>query len=88
MLISRDIKRELSMLLREYPIVTILGPRQAGKTTLAKTALSDYAYSNLENPETREIAQNNPKAYLAQFPEKVIIDEIQRVPELLSYADN
>lgn len=85
MLIDRDIKHELNMLIREYPIVTILGPRQAGKTTLAKTALSDYVYSNLENPETREIAQNDPKAYLAQFSDKVIIDEIQRVPDLLSY---
>jgi len=86
MFIPRDIGDELKTLLGEYPVVTILGPRQAGKTTLAKMALSGYAYSNLEDPETREIAQNDPKAYLAQFAEqKVIIDEIQRVPELLSY---
>lgn len=85
MFISRDVEKELHTLLDEYPVVTILGPRQAGKTTLAKTALEGYAYSNLEDPETREIAQNDPKAYLAQFTGKVIIDEIQRVPELLSY---
>lgn len=85
MLIHRDIETELKTLLREYPAVTILGPRQAGKTTLAKTALKDYAYSNLEDPEARAIAQNDPKAYLAQFKKNVIIDEIQRVPELLSY---
>ena len=85
MLIRRDIEAELKTLLGEYPAVTILGPRQAGKTTLAKTALKNYAYSNLEDPEAREIAQNDPKAYLAQFPKNVIIDEIQRVPELLSY---
>lgn len=85
MLIRRNIETELKTLLGEYPVVTILGPRQAGKTTLAKTALKDYAYSNLEDPEAREIARNDPKAYLAQFPDKVIIDEIQRVPELLSY---
>ena len=52
---------------------------------IAKTALAGYHYSNLEDPETREIAQNDPKAYLGQFSGKVIIDEIQRVPELLSY---
>jgi len=85
MLIKRHIESELNTLLQEYPVVTILGPRQAGKTTLAKTALKDYAYSNLEDPEIREIAKNDPKAYLAQFSGKVIIDEIQRVPELLSY---
>lgn len=86
MLINREIKGELLTLLEEYPVVTILGPRQAGKTTLAKETLKDYAYSNLEDPETREFARDDPKAYLSQFKErKVIIDEIQRVPELLSY---
>ncbi len=85
MLIARDIEGELRTLLGEYPVVTILGPRQAGKTTLAKTALKDFAYSNLEDPETREIARNDPKAYLARFSDRAIIDEIQRVPELLSY---
>lgn len=85
MLINRDIVSELATLLTEYPVVTILGPRQAGKTTLAKTALKNYAYVNLEDPENREIAQHDPKAFLAQFPNKVIIDEIQRVPDLLSY---
>lgn len=85
MLINRDISNELFNLLVEYPVVTILGPRQAGKTTLAKTTLKDYVYTNLEEPETREIAQHDPKAFLKQFQEKVIIDEIQRVPELLSY---
>lgn len=69
----------------EYPIVTILGPRQAGKTTLAREFSDEYVYSNLETPETRHLAQEDPKAYLAQFNDKVIIDEVQRVPELLSY---
>ena len=85
MFISRDIENELFNLLAEYPVITLLGPRQAGKTTLAKTALKDYSYANLEDPEIREIATHDPKAFLAQFQKKVIIDEIQRVPELLSY---
>lgn len=83
--ITRRISDELLTLTKEYPVVTILGPRQAGKTTLAQTVLAGYAYSNLELPEVRELAQSDPKAYLAQFPSMTIIDEIQRVPSLLSY---
>ncbi len=84
-MISRKILRELKILLGEYPIVTILGPRQSGKTTLVRDILKGYEYSNLEDPETRQFATDDPKAYLAQFTSKTIIDEIQRVPELLSY---
>jgi len=85
MIIRRRITGELHLLLGEYPVVTILGPRQAGKTTLARASLPDHAYSNLEDLETREFATTDPRAYLAQFPGPVIIDEIQRVPTLLSY---
>ncbi|NQZ08952.1 MAG: ATP-binding protein, partial [Algicola sp.] len=84
-MITRKIINELLLLTKEYPIVTILGPRQAGKTTLAKSFLKGYQYSNLEVPEERQFAQDDAKAYLAQFNGKVIIDEIQRVPQLLSY---
>lgn len=83
--IARNIAPEFHRLLEEYPVVTILGPRQAGKTTLARHELPDVPYSNLENPEVREFAVMDPKAYLAQFPGRVIIDEIQRAPALLSY---
>lgn len=84
-MIKRHIEPEFLQLLGEYPIVTILGPRQAGKTTLARQLLPDYAYVNLEHPETRAFAQDDPKAFLAQYPGKVIFDEIQRLPQLLSY---
>lgn len=84
-MIKRHIEPEFLQLLGEYPIVTILGPRQAGKTTLARQVLPDYAYVNLEHPETRAFAQDDPKAFLAQYPGKAIFDEIQRLPELLSY---
>ena len=84
-MIKRHIESEFRQLLGEYPIVTLLGPRQAGKTTLARQVLPDYAYVNLEQPEAREFAQEDPKAFLAQFMGKVIFDEIQRVPDLLSY---
>ena len=84
-MIKRAISRELLTLLNEYPVVTVLGPRQAGKTTLVKDVLKGYEYSNLESPEVRDVAMHDPKGYLAQFSSGVIIDEIQRVPELLSY---
>lgn len=84
-MIQRELKGELLKLLAEYPVVTILGPRQAGKTTLAKSALVHHDYCNLEAPENREFALKDPKAFLAQFKGAVILDEIQRVPDLLSY---
>lgn len=84
-MITRDIQNELLNLLKEYPIVTILGPRQAGKTTLATSVLKEYDYCNLEIPENREFATNDPKAFLKQLKNKVILDEIQRTPLLLSY---
>ena len=82
---QRHISKELQQLLTEYLVVTLLGPRQAGKTTLAKGLLSNYAYANLEIPETRQFATDDPKAFLGQFQGKVILDEIQRQPDLLSY---
>jgi len=83
-MISREIRRECTQLLKEYPIVTIIGPRQAGKTTLARS-YSKFEYCNLELPENREFAEKDPNAFLKQFSNHVILDEIQRVPELLSY---
>ena len=83
-MITREIHSELIRLLDEYPVVTLLGPRQSGKTTLAQS-LSDYAYCNLEIPENREFASQDPKAFLKQFEDCVVLDEIQRVPQLLSY---
>jgi len=83
-MIDRHLKTELYKLLIEYPVVTLLGPRQAGKTTLARSALPDYHYCNLEHPETRQFAQDDSKAFLAQYKSGVILDEIQCVPELLS----
>jgi predicted AAA+ superfamily ATPase len=84
-MIKRDIASEMEILMREYPVLTLLGPRQAGKTTLARFVCNEAAYANLEIPETREFAHYDPKSFLAQFSGRVIIDEIQRVPSLLSY---
>jgi len=69
----------------QYPVVTLTGPRQSGKTTLCRTAFPEKPYSNLERPDIRNFAQQDPAGFLAQFPKGAILDEVQRVPELLSW---
>lgn len=84
-MIERAIKNTLLHLADTYPVVTITGPRQAGKTTLAKMVFSGFNYCNLEHPQTRLLAQQDPASFFNQYPAPLIIDEIQHVPELLSY---
>ena len=84
-MIIRSITSEFLTQLREYPIVTVIGPRQAGKTTLVRAALPEYEYVSLETPETRQFAFDDPKAFLKRYAGNVIFDEVQRVPHLLSY---
>jgi hypothetical protein len=71
-------------LFKQYPVLTITGPRQSGKTTLAKAAF-DLPYANLEAPDIREFAQSDPRGFLAGFQGGAILDEIQRAPQLPSY---
>ncbi|WP_019430186.1 ATP-binding protein [Limnohabitans sp. Rim47] len=68
-----------------YPVVTVLGPRQSGKTTLCRMTFPDKPYVNLEQPDVRDFAQQDPKAFLAQYPDGAVLDEIQNVPTLLSW---
>ena len=84
-MIYRTITKELLTQLREYPVVTVIGPRQAGKTTLVRNVLPDYSYVSLEDPENRQLANDDPKAFLKRFSGKTIFDEVQRTPHLLSY---
>ena len=84
-MITRAITPELMTLLQEYPVVTLLGPRQSGKTTLARMALPDFEYLNLETPDVHQHAQSDPRAFLNQHPPPVIFDEIQRAPDLRRY---
>lgn len=83
------IKRELQVKLKEmttkYPVVTLTGPRQSGKSTLLKTTFPDYAYISIEDPDIRQFAAEDPRGFLKTYPDKTIIDEIQRVPELFSF---
>lgn len=85
MMIERDIRKEFKSLAASYPVVTITGPRQAGKTTLARMEFPHYRYCNLENPEIRRLAADDPNAFFDEFRCPLILDEIQRAPELLSY---
>ena len=68
----------------EYFSVAVFGPRQCGKTTLIRELFPDFSYANLEDMNIRNLAKNDPEEFFTRFPEPVIIDEIQRVPELLS----
>ncbi len=84
-MIARHLRSTLQSRASHYPVVTLTGPRQSGKTTLCRTAFPEKPYSNLERPDIRIFAQQDPAGYLAQFPKGAILDEIQRVPELLSW---
>ena len=75
----------LKDLFRKYPVVTINGPRQSGKTTLARSVFPDLPYVNLEAPDIRTYAQEDPRGFLGGYADGAILDEIQRVSDLLSY---
>jgi predicted AAA+ superfamily ATPase len=82
---ERLITPHLQRLAKQYPVVTLTGPRQAGKTTLCQQTFAQYDYVNLETLDTRQYAINDPRGFLAQFTHGVILDEIQRAPDLPSY---
>ena len=84
-IIPRALSTELTLSAAEYPVVTVIGPRQSGKTTLVREQFSKHGYANLEDPQLRTLAREDPKAFLHRYPPPVIYDEIQRVPELLSH---
>ena len=84
-MIERQITSQLVRLFEQYPFVTVTGPRQSGKTTLCRATFSGLAYVSLEAPDQREFAESDPRGFLAQFNDGAILDEIQHVPELLSY---
>jgi uncharacterized protein len=84
--IHRQAQSQLLALSRAFPVVALTGPRQSGKTTLAKACFPGKPYVSLESPDQRTFAQDDPQRFLAQFGEGgAVLDEIQRVPQLLSY---
>ena len=85
MVAQRTITEKLQSLLEKFPVVTLTGCRQCGKSTLLKHLLPEYAYVTLEDIDTRQMAQTDPRHFLSIYDRRAIIDEIQQVPELLSY---
>ena len=84
-MIKRIITVQINRLKKGFPVVVVTGPRQSGKTTLIKNIFPDYQYFNLENPETLGIVENDPAGFININTKKVIIDEVQKIPQLLSY---
>lgn len=82
---ERIISHKLKVLVTQYPIVAITGPRQSGKTTLVKHVFPERPYVSLEDPDIREFASTDPRGFLSTYPVGTILDEIQRAPELFSY---
>jgi len=84
-LIKRSAESTLARLSLGFPVIGITGPRQAGKTTLARMAFPEKPYLTLEDPDQLDYAQSDPRGFLAQFSKGAILDEVQRCPELFSY---
>lgn len=84
-MVERTLKAKLIELSKKYPIVTLTGPRQSGKSTLLRHTFPDYKYVSLEDPDMRMFAVDDPRGFLSTYSDKTIIDEAQRVPSLFSY---
>ncbi|MCF7973037.1 MAG: ATP-binding protein [Phycisphaerae bacterium] len=84
-MIKRHLSRKLLQAIQQYPIVSLTGPRQSGKTTLLRHTFSDYAYVSLEDPDLRAEAITDPRGFLEHLSSHVIIDEAQQAPDLFSY---
>ncbi|BDR52321.1 ATPase [Bombiscardovia nodaiensis] len=82
---SRVIGPVLSQYMQWFPVVSLTGPRQSGKTTLTRQLFSNFEYVSLENPDVRQLALDDPRAFFARYRSHVIFDEAQRVPSLFSY---
>lgn len=84
-MIARTLQEKMLYLSTKFPFVLVTGPRQSGKSTLVRHAFSDYRYVSLEEMDNRQYAEEDPRGFIAEYPDKTIIDEVQRVPKILSY---
>jgi len=84
-MIQRDLIKQILLTAKKMPAIALTGPRQSGKTTLLKMAFPKYDYVNLEHPPSRALAISDPEQFLSQYSKGLIIDEVQRAPELFSY---
>ena len=84
-MIARTLENKLKLLYTKFPVITVTGPRQSGKTTLIKEVFKNLPYVSLENPDDRAFALEDPRGFLNNYPKGAIFDEVQRVPQLFSY---
>lgn len=84
-MVERILQEKLRYYMEKYPIVTLTGARQCGKSTLLRSTFPDYTYLSLEDPDLRTAAEQDPRGFLKTYPDKTIIDEAQHVPALFSY---
>lgn len=84
-MITRDLTDRLRAAAKSFPAVTVTGPRQSGKSTLCQAVFLKHDYANLEAPDVRAFAMEDPRGFLAQYENGAILDEVQRCPELPSY---
>ncbi len=84
-MIPRMLSKKLILLARKFPVIALTGPRQSGKTMLAKSLFANKPYISFEDLDTRESAASDPRGFLGRFPKGAIFDEAQRVPQLFSY---
>lgn len=84
-MLPRVARHAAARMAQGFRVLTITGPRQSGKTTLSRMAFADKTYVNLEAADERAFARDDPRAFLARFPDGAIIDEAQWVPDLFSY---
>lgn len=87
-MIKRTLSNKLTTLSQKFQIITLTGPRQSGKTTLVKAAFSSLPYVSLEEPDIRQIALTDPRGFLSNYNDGVILDEVQHTPELFSYIQS
>jgi uncharacterized protein len=81
----RKLEKKLRRWAEQYPVITVTGPRQSGKTTLCRSVFSEYSYCSLEDVDNRIYAKEDPRGFLSEYSDGAIIDEIQHVPDLVSY---
>ena len=84
-MIYRTLQPKIIELASKFPVITLTGPRQSGKSTLLKECFPHYRYVSLEDPEIRLFAETDPRGFLLTYPDRTIVDEVQRVPNLFSY---
>ena len=85
MMIERSLAKHIIKAATQLPVIVVTGPRQSGKTTLVRDLFKDKPYVNFENLDDRMLAKQDPRGFLAQFSDGVVLDEVQTIPELFSY---